>query len=648
MAKRRSIAKLISLLFVFGVIGYSSLIVFTVNKQLNSGLISYFRDDTVSQSEVLTNEINVALEKLSSIATWIRSTFEYNASHGSISTKFADNLCEGAVEAFSLEAVVIYDEDGKQVSSDVCNVVFDKDIISMALAGERTESFIKSSSDLYAIVVDSLVDFDGDVEGAVVCLYKISTEDFVDIVSRYTKCDVTIFDNAVRRVTSIPGMTGVELSDKSIIEKVENGDYHMAITKIGLSTNISYYFPLYDSNADFVTTLYIGRPLTIVELVSKEIFRPLLIMILTVSIIILVAVIVVITTKITLPMKHIVKAVEGLSSGDADLTYRLPLKGNDEFTSLSEGVNKFIELLQNLMVKIKVMANQVLESSNQISSSSQAISTGASEQAASTEEMSATMEQIASNINQTAENAQRTGEIAQTTSSEGKSGGEAVNEAVLAVKEISNKIKIIESIADQTNMLALNAAIEAARAGEAGKGFAVVANEVRKLAERTKKSSAEVNELSVNTFKAAENAGNKINIVIPAIEQTTSLIEEISAACNEQSNGANQVSTAIIQLDQVVQQNASASEELASMAEELSATAQNLVSEISIFKTEADDGESNNSAEVPLPDKDMQDNQEECETETTEKVEVEEEVKGEPQHENYLQDEFDDADFEQI
>ena len=172
-----------------------------------------------------------------------------------------------------------------------------------------------------------------------------------------------------------------------------------------------------------------------------------------------------------------------------------------------------------------------------------------------------TMEQMTSNIRQTADNAAKTSQIAAKTNADSEAGGLAVNEAVEAVKTISEKIGVIEDIAGQTNMLALNAAIEAARAGDAGKGFAVVASEVRKLAERTQASAAEIGKISAHTLATAENAGKMIGGLVPSIEETSMLIQEIATASREQDNGAQQVSTAIVQLDSVVQQNASESED---------------------------------------------------------------------------------------
>jgi methyl-accepting chemotaxis protein len=214
------------------------------------------------------------------------------------------------------------------------------------------------------------------------------------------------------------------------------------------------------------------------------------------------------------------------------------------------------------------------------------MSKGASTQAASAEEASSSIEQMNANIRQNAENALQTEKIATQAANDAQEGGDAVNMTVSAMKQIADKIMIIEEIARQTNLLALNAAIEAARAGEHGKGFAVVAAEVRKLAERSQNAAAEINDLSTNSVEVAEQAGQLLEVIVPNIQKTAELVQEISAASKEQDAGAEQINKSIQQLDSVIQQNASASEEMASTAEELSSQSEQLADMISFFVME--------------------------------------------------------------
>ena len=133
-------------------------------------------------------------------------------------------------------------------------------------------------------------------------------------------------------------------------------------------------------------------------------------------------------------------------------------------------------------------------------------------------------------VRQNADNAQQTEKIALKAAKDAEESGKAVTGSVTAMKEIAEKISIIQEIARQTNLLALNAAIEAARAGEHGKGFAVVASEVRSLAERSQSSAGEITQLASTSVAVAEKAGDMLSKLVPDIQKTAELVAEISAA----------------------------------------------------------------------------------------------------------------------
>lgn len=280
-------------------------------------------------------------------------------------------------------------------------------------------------------------------------------------------------------------------------------------------------------------------------------------------------------------MATISENAKRISRGDLTVTIQKRSEKDELLGSLGEMVARINEIVG----QITEAANNVAISSSEMSSTATELSQGANEQASAAEEISSSIEEMTTTIQQNSDNANQTENIA-VTSSEGI--GE-VNKASLssleAIKQIVEKIKIINSIAEKTDILAINAAIEAARAGEHGKGFAVVAAEVRKLAETSQKAALEINQFSAGSLKITENTTLLMSKIIPDIQRTAQLVQEIAASSAEQTAGAEQISKAVEQLSQVTQQNSASAEELSSSSEELASQAEMLKETISFFKT---------------------------------------------------------------
>lgn len=325
-----------------------------------------------------------------------------------------------------------------------------------------------------------------------------------------------------------------------------------------LLSNISI---LAKRKASFSSNLYLFIIITIILLILLSIF--------------------IINKFVSVPVRSILPVFMDMSNGI--LGEKIKQVANDEIGSLTGSFNRMNDNLARIMKDITMGAENIVQGSAQISDASQMLSQGASEQAASAEEVSAAIEQMSANIQQNAENAKHGDMVFSKAGVRMHEMASSSKETLGAIRNITDKIAIINDIAYQTNILALNAAVEASRAGDQGRGFAVVASEVRKLAERSKSAADQIISLSHSTLKTTENTEKLAEELATEFEKSSRMIKEIAASSNELTTGADQINTAVQQMNQVTQQNAAASEELATSAEEFSSQAEQLKEAVSFF-----------------------------------------------------------------
>ncbi|MBM7073161.1 methyl-accepting chemotaxis protein [Shewanella sp. 202IG2-18] len=283
------------------------------------------------------------------------------------------------------------------------------------------------------------------------------------------------------------------------------------------------------------------------------------------------------------PITQLTAMIQDLSKGNGDLTRRLDIDTKDDLGKMATGINAFIAQLQQLMIEVQHSSNSIDNSIDRLKSEADAnkqilnAHTQETEQiVAAVEEMSATANDVARNGSETAAFTQTTNEQALT--SKGVVGHatstvaqlvqevEATSENIAEIDrdtvEITNVLRVIGEIAEQTNLLALNAAIEAARAGEQGRGFAVVADEVRALAARTQQSTAEIED-TINKLRNASNSA------ISAMHATKVTCEQTAEATDQVAMDLDGIVGSVTQINDLNCQIATAAEEQSSVSDEI-------------------------------------------------------------------------------
>lgn len=254
-----------------------------------------------------------------------------------------------------------------------------------------------------------------------------------------------------------------------------------------------------------------------------------------------------------------------------DLAHSLTsIMSRDEFGEASRQINSLRDSFKEVVMEIKNNSNYLQISGNKIEGVSQKNSDLAARLAGNAEEVAASLEEISSNLNISAGNAKNSADIIEDS----KKSIEEINNLSAttyeSIKNIFEKVSLIEDLASQTDILAINAYIEAAQAGEHGKGFSVIAKTIRTLADQSKIAASTINKLSLECISNAEISKTKIEELVEVARLTSDNSQQIASSSKEQLSSVEHINSAVQEFNSSTQFLASSSQELASTSEKFS------------------------------------------------------------------------------
>ncbi len=600
MKRKGSVSVRVISLIVVGMLVYSVGLFSIINNQIISGFEGYIKKSLVYDSQGVQNYIDEVTSDLQRSTASLKEAFYNDFEQRGFDPRFVNDICHNVIRYFDAEGAIIVDSTGKKVTTTSLGSVDFSRFINRAVAGEEVASTFIDGKHLYAVVASPLK-VNGNIVGAAITKQRITDDKFVAKIASLYDVEAEYFSGYKRVYSTYTLMTGSEIQNKAAIDSVLKGEPVHGIVNIKGDDYIAYYFPIKDSEGNVLTSFYIGKSVKDAYDIARMIIIPLLVITAVITLVLVGLLILVLYGTVLQKIRFVGKSMKTLTSGNADLTIRVPVKGDDEFSELGADVNSFITLLQGLVKKLngaqivleqisaelgvnsqqtasattEIMANiesvrmqaetqsvAVTETSNVLENSRAHVSelvdlvnnqvAGISQASAAIEEMISNIGAVSNSVKLMSESFKILGSNVGDGNQKLENVGSRVTQMAAQSKMLIQANNMIAQVASQTNLLAMNAAIEAAHAGEAGRGFSVVADEIRKLAETSAAQSKNIyNELKEisgsieDVVSLSQEAQNSFDSIVNQLNVTDTIMGQIDNAMTEQSAASTQILEAL-------------------------------------------------------------------------------------------------------